>query len=328
MVKVSVIMPVYNTDTNHLKEAIDSVLNQTFQDFELLIVDDSSTNKNTIKTLKSYQNEKIKVLSTSINSGAAAARNLAIENAKGEYIAFIDSDDISFPERFEKQLAFFTKSPETDVLGTTFLEIPEKKIKKRITNPLELKEFIIFKGCPFCQSSVMLKKAILDKNNIRYRPNTIPAEDYALWMDLAEHATFANLEDILVMYRLHENSISKTQSLKQMEMCNRITVQKWKSYFGLNERQTHILLNAFNFKPIPPQEIKELEEIFKKLALSPKAPAGFAQKYLLKKYKRLVRKSNNKRFIKDLSASSLGDFLKVDLFFKLKILLKIIFMKG
>ena len=117
MVKVSVIMPVYNTREAYFREAIESVLNQSFKDFELLIVDDFSE-PYIEKTVKSYKDERIKYHRLNKNSGASAARNFAIEQAQGEFIAFLDSDDISLENRLKHQLEYFEQNPQIGCLGT------------------------------------------------------------------------------------------------------------------------------------------------------------------------------------------------------------------
>ena len=103
MPKISVIMTVYNTEEKYLREAIESVLNQTFSDFEFIIVDDGSTN-NAVEVVKSYRDERIKLVLNGKNLGMAKSSNIGLEMAQGEYIARMDSDDISLPERFEKQV--------------------------------------------------------------------------------------------------------------------------------------------------------------------------------------------------------------------------------
>lgn len=110
---ISVIMPVYNTQESFLREAVESILHQTFTEFEFLIIDDCSTDPNIQKTLKSYNDPRIRLLQTEQNSGAAAARNLGLREAKGKYIAFIDSDDVSYRERLAKKPIIWKTIPKS-----------------------------------------------------------------------------------------------------------------------------------------------------------------------------------------------------------------------
>ena len=165
MPKVSVVMPVYNTKEEYLREAIESVLNQTVSDFELLIVDDAST-KDVGSIIDSYVDERVHYYRLAKNEGAAGARNYALSKATGEYIALMDSDDVSYPTRFEKQVAYFREHPEVGCLGGRADVIGDDKDK--INFPLLLdhetiEAFLIFEGCAFCQSTVMVKKSIIDR---------------------------------------------------------------------------------------------------------------------------------------------------------------------
>lgn len=117
MPDISVIMPVYNTKEEYLREAIESILKQSYSNFEFIIVDDCS-NEYIEKIISTYRDERIKYFKLDSNQGASAARNFAISKASGKYLAFMDSDDISLPERFSKQLHFFNKHPEIGCLGT------------------------------------------------------------------------------------------------------------------------------------------------------------------------------------------------------------------
>ena len=111
MVKISVIMPVYNTEKEYLTEAIESILNQTFQDFEFLIIDDGSTEPHVKETILSYNDNRIKYFYKE-NSGVADTLNFGLSKANGQYIARMDADDISLPERFEKQVSFLDCNPD------------------------------------------------------------------------------------------------------------------------------------------------------------------------------------------------------------------------
>ena len=219
MSKVSVVMPVYNTKADYFKEAIDSVLGQSFQDFELLIVDNGSDIY--IKDIvKSYKDEKIKYFRIDKNKESAIARNKAIDLAQSEYIAFIDSDDISLPQRLEKQVMFLDNNPDVGCLGTAVEIIGDDSEKMRFASVREHSEiecYMLFFGCAFCQSSVMVRKFTLDKFNIRYRSEWFPTEDYGLFVDLVDRTKFKIIDEVLVKYRFHHNNTSHLYSNEQKE---------------------------------------------------------------------------------------------------------------
>ncbi|MBO7299435.1 MAG: glycosyltransferase family 2 protein [Kiritimatiellae bacterium] len=220
MPRVSVVMPVFNTKTEYFKESINSILGQSFNDFELLIIDNGS-DCYVADIVKSYSDKKIKYFKFEKNQGPAIARNKGIDEAEGEYIAFIDSDDISLSQRLEKQVEFLDNNFDVGCLGTAFEVICENPNKMRRFNSLrehfEIECYLVFTGCTLCQSSIMIRKSILDKCNIRYRPEWVPSEDYGLFIDLVGKTKFKVLDDILVKYRLHRDSTSNLYKKEQRE---------------------------------------------------------------------------------------------------------------
>ncbi|MBO6087625.1 glycosyltransferase [bacterium] len=125
MPKISVLMPVYNTKEEWLKEAVESILNQTYKDFEFIIIDDGSTNKGTIKVLDNIYkcDSRIRVIKMP-KSGINIIRRHLFAEAKGEFCALMDSDDISLQNRFEKQIKFFEENPDISVVGSWFEMFP------------------------------------------------------------------------------------------------------------------------------------------------------------------------------------------------------------
>ena len=262
MPKISVIMPVYNTKEEYLREAIESVLAQTFTDFELIIVDDASTS-NIDTTVHSYQDQRIQYYRLEVNQGAAAARNYALSKASGEYIAFMDSDDVSTPDRFEKQLAFFSQHPEIGCLGSQAKIIGDDKdnfIFPKIYGHEAIEAFLIFKGCAFCHSTVMLRKEILDKNNISYKNQYVPAEDYALWLDLVGNTKFAILKEKLLFYRFHHGNISHLQNERQKQSCSHAQFEAIKKYCGLKELDENALTKFYGNVLLSQKELNTLNQ--------------------------------------------------------------------
>jgi glycosyltransferase involved in cell wall biosynthesis len=212
---VSVIMPVYNGG-KYLNEAIQSVLNQTFQDFELIIFDDGSTD-NTVEIAKSFNNEKIKLFINPLNEKQGKARNKCIEYSSGKYLANLDSDDIAEPGRLERQVEFMDNNPEVGVCGSFAKIIGEETIRKFETDDSKIKFKMLFDS-PFLNSSVIIRKSVLEKFNIRYNQNSDYARDYELWTELSVFCMFANLPEVLVNYRIHPDSVTeKFRDLQQKD---------------------------------------------------------------------------------------------------------------
>lgn len=203
-------MPVYNTNKQYLLEAIDSVFQQTYPDFELLLIDDASTED--IKGfISSYKDQRLKYYRLPENQGVSYARNFGIKESLGEFLSFLDSDDIALPERFETQLHFFENNPCVDCVGSDALIIPEGKKLQFPAQHEDIVIYLLFKGCAFTQSTVMLRKKVIMENDIFYNDKYIAAEDYAFWLDLIGIANFANINEVLVKYRWHGNNISITK---------------------------------------------------------------------------------------------------------------------
>jgi glycosyltransferase involved in cell wall biosynthesis len=211
--KVSVLMPLYNTAPNHLKDAVESILNQSYKDFEFLILNDSPENIKLDEIIRSYKDDRIIYLKNEKNLGITSSRNKLIDLAKGQYLAVMDHDDISLPERFEKQVAYLDQNLEVGVIGCSVLIIPKRKIYEQ---PMEDKviKLMLMAGCAVTHPASMIRKRILIENDIRYEQQFSPAEDYALWCRLISHTNFHNLPEILFQYREHKTNTSKTQKTK------------------------------------------------------------------------------------------------------------------
>lgn len=207
--KVTVFMPVYNGE-KYLKEAIESILNQTYRDFEFLIIDDGSTDSSA-DIVRSYSDSRIRFVQNETNIKIAATRNKGIELAKGEYIIPMDCDDISLPERIEKLVNFMEKNPEVGVCGAFYEEFGENvpsKIVKNPTNSDDIKAALFF-FCAIPNVACIIRKKYLNKYNLRYDNQfRFLAEDLDLWFRCGLHFELANLPEILVKYRRNESSIT------------------------------------------------------------------------------------------------------------------------
>tara|TARA_R110002124_G_scaffold185407_1_gene352845 strand:+ start:6412 stop:7446 length:1035 start_codon:yes stop_codon:yes gene_type:complete len=212
---ISVIMPVYNCEL-YLKEAIDSILNQTYANFEFFIIDDASTDQ-TLSIIKAYDDIRINLVEKEVNSGLTKSLNIGLSMAKGKYIARMDGDDISLPERFAKQLSFLDRNPEYVLCGSNYSIIGSNQV---VTLP-ETNEDIklgLLKSCVIAHPSVMFRNSILLENNIKYDSSKEPAEDYHLWVQLISKGKFYNIQELLLRYRVHDKQISQKKFIQQRDL--------------------------------------------------------------------------------------------------------------
>ena len=202
--KVSVLTPIYRTNERFLREAIESVLNQTFRDFEFLLLDDCPDDSREL-VVRSYGDPRIVYLKNDRNLGIAASRNRLIELAKGEYLAIFDHDDICQPERFAKEVAYLDAHPECGVVSswTKF----GKGINRYPEEDHEIKVKMMH-GVSIWHPAAMVRKSLLESLRLGYEEAFTPVEDYMLWMKLIPHTVFHNLQEPLTVYRWHEENTS------------------------------------------------------------------------------------------------------------------------
>ncbi len=199
-------MSVYNA-APYLKEAVDSILNQTFGDFEFLIVDDRSTD-NSIKILETYEDERIVLFQNHKNIGLTRNLNKLIKLAKGEFIARMDADDISLPMRFEKQIKFLVNNLDIDLCGTQIGVFGNDKSNSSYPINFDDIKFQLMYQNPIAHPSVVWRKKALLSNHLFYDENYITSQDFELWTRCALNLKMSNLNEILVHYRTHNNQIS------------------------------------------------------------------------------------------------------------------------
>lgn len=254
MPKVSVLMPIWNTQEEYLREAIESILAQTYQNFEFLILNDSPENGKLDAIVASYPDARIRYERNEQNMGITPSRNKLIRMAKGEYLAIFDHDDVSLPERLEKQVAFLDAHPEVGVLGTGIREIPSGR---EVHYPQENEEIRmgLMWGCVVAHSAAMVRASVLRETGICYEEKFSPSEDYALWCRLVSHTQFYNLPDVLFLYRFHASNTSKgqAQKMKHATYAIRAFVEAdnpalYREYLSRAEHVTRIRL--FGFIPL------------------------------------------------------------------------------
>lgn len=205
--KVSVLTPLYNTSPTDLRAMMESILGQTFTDFEFLLLNDSPDNKDLEPIVKSYNDPRIKYFTNEKNLGITKSRNKLIDLATGEYLAVVDHDDISMPNRFELEVKFLDKNPHVGVVGGNLIESPNGNtwVQSNFpTNDRAIKLALVNKfGCVPCHPTAMIRRSVLIETGIRYDERWTPCEDHSLWLDLLPHTYFHSLPDVVLKYIWH-----------------------------------------------------------------------------------------------------------------------------
>jgi len=234
MPKVSVVMSVYNGE-EYLKDSISSILSQDFTDFDFIIINDGSTD-NSLEVIKSFNDQRIKLISRE-NRGLIYSLNEAISCSDSEYIARMDADDISLPNRLSRQIEVL-KNLEIDLLGSWAIKINEKneEIGTMSYPPASHKEIKIFfiKHNPFIHSSVMIRRSVLNSVGL-YNQKYKHAEDYELWGRVLCKFKGSNIQENLIKYRINSFGVTKKHNLSMR-------------YQGFKIRILFLLRLCFNFK--------------------------------------------------------------------------------
>ena len=220
---VTVLLPVYNGE-RFLRKAIESILNQTFSDFELLIIDDGSSDS-TLNIIQSYSDPRIRLFQNNKNLGLIATLNKGLSLAKGKYIARMDADDISHPSRLAKQFAYLSRHPEVGVLGAAVQIIDDNENtsdKLRFPTGHEVIRWHLCFSDPIVHPSVMIRRGFVNKVG-GYNSDVLHTEDYDLWRRLSNVTRLNNLNDVLLFLRRHKNSISSMYSTIQRKNSIRIS---------------------------------------------------------------------------------------------------------
>lgn len=215
--KISVLMSVYQTDNAFLKEAIESILNQSFLDFEFIIVNDC-TNEENLKCIESYHDPRIRLIHNRVNSGLTKSLNNGLAVAKGKYIARMDSDDVSLPDRLERQFAYMETHQDLIVLGGYACELSgDKMALSRIEDFEVMKMRMIFFDCALIHPTAFLNNNLLQKFNLKYDETVKKAQDYMLWSDCIQFGEIDVLNEVVLYYRLHAGQITNTCSGEQQK---------------------------------------------------------------------------------------------------------------
>ena len=268
---VSVVMGVYNSE-RHLRQAVESILNQTFSDFEFIIVNDGSTDSSRA-ILESYDDSRILLLHNRDNIGLTRSLNKGLAIARGDYVARMDADDISMRRRLGKQVAFFKVHPAVGILGTSGVKIDSKGhyvgLLEMPASNLQIRWASLL-GNPFLHPTVMVRRAILKCRDLTYDEAFETAQDYDLWTRTLRCTLGANLSEALIRYRLCDG-LSGKQRTSQIENHDAIALRT------IREQLPDFVLGA--------EEVTELRQLFAggdeapgSISKKGKAPASISKK--------------------------------------------------
>ena len=219
---ITVLMPVFNAE-QYLRQAIESILNQTFSDFEFLIINDGSTD-NSEQIILSYYDNRIRYVKNTENIKLIATLNKGIELSRGKYIARMDADDISKPHRLQTQFNFMEANKAVAICGSWFETIGNKEV---IVKYAEHHNDIVLKmlyQCHFCHPTVIIRREMINTSDIKFDPKFIHAEDYDFFVRVGKKFQLANIQEALLKYRVHSQSVS-TQ-YKDIQEQNSIIIKR------------------------------------------------------------------------------------------------------
>ncbi|QHI28055.1 glycosyltransferase [Acinetobacter haemolyticus] len=246
---VSVVLPAYNAEL-YLREAIDSVLAQSFTDFELIIINDGSIDK-TEDIILSYNDSRIVYVKNEKNLGLIGTLNKGMSLAKGKYIARMDADDICFPQRFAKQVDFLEKNQEYVICGAAAYRFYDHISDGKAFNPPLNDENIrvrLFFNSAFIHPSVMFRTDVIRDHHLRFSDDYKYAEDYFFWMDLLKYGKGFNLKEKLLYYRVvatSQTAVGNSNVEKRKEILGNIHKRYFLDYeipIGLKEIELNFYL--------------------------------------------------------------------------------------
>ena len=290
MNKLSVLMSVYNSE-RFLKDAIDSVLNQTFSDFEFLIFEDSSSDRS-LEIIGSFDDKRIKLIRNDINFGLTYNLQKGMELAKGKYVARMDADDICLPERFKRQIDFLDDNPDISILGTSVIFFDDFGNDILGFQPIthdEIKVELLL-GFTLLHPSVMMRMEDLRLHKLNYNTHFRYSQDFDLWVRASRQLKLANLKEPLIKMREHSSKITRNCSTSQKAYSSEIRETQFKELSLQLEPIEKNLLDKCTVGELVKgkDEIILLEELFKKIHNANNTVQIFHSDILLKKIKNLL----------------------------------------
>lgn len=249
MPKVSVLTPICNTNIQYFREMIESVLNQTFKDFEFIILNDSPDNIELDKIAAEYlrMDPRIRYMKNETNLGISESRNKLFHASNGEYLAILDHDDVCLPRRLQEQVAFLDENPNVGVVGTWVGVMGKGKPLHFPSDNMDIKRAMKHE-CVISHSSSMIRKSVMEKNKIQWEVEYSPSEDYMLWARLFPYTLFHNIPKELLKWRIHKDSSGYRMRDLMADKSELVRSYFEKEYPTFEEKDKWLLL--FNIIPL------------------------------------------------------------------------------
>jgi glycosyltransferase involved in cell wall biosynthesis len=266
-IKVSVVVPVYNK-APFLAEAFESILSQTFTDFELIAVDDCSTD-DSLAILRSFTDPRLRIIALDQNLGPAGAAQRAMDAAIGEYIVRMDADDISVPERVALQVAFMDANPDIGASGGQLRLFGEEQVYWRFPQDPDACAAQLLFGVPVSQGACILRRSLLETHDLRYDADwPRVGEDWLFWLRMARYTRFANLDHVILNYRRGEHNIGHGRDIHADYM---FLLRKVLFGLGIPHTETDVELHLLGLRifAVPPgsASVRALRQWYDRLLL-------------------------------------------------------------
>ena len=284
MPKISVIMPAYNAE-KYIKKAIDSILEQTFGDFELIILNDASKDASE-QIILSYTDARIVYVKNEKNLGVAGTLNRGLEMVRGEYIARMDADDIALPDRLKKQAALLDGDPSLVACGTQLESFcDDAEIATGFHFPVTKEEAgaMLVLHPSVAHPTVMMRASVLQQNNLNYDLRYEGTEDFALWWELSKYGTIVSMNEVLLRYRIHAAQATKTASPERIAVFRKFAAKRLED-LGVSTEMADALFDytCNTYCPATQQEVKAFIAMLKEILTSKIALSRFDGKAMQK----------------------------------------------
>lgn len=265
MPKVTIILPVYNGE-RYLREAIDSVLAQTYSDFELWVVNDGSTD-GTVDIVDSFNDPRVKRIDNPHNMGIVASLNRAFAMVESPFIGRMDDDDLWHANKLELQMALLESRPDVGVCGTSIHKFGYVDAVHIFPEESDALKVGLLFYCMMSHPSVVFRRSMLVETGLSYRQESFPAEDYQMWIDVLKHSNIYNLRQPLVEYRQHESQICREHKEEQVVLERRLREEQLRLIYP-NPSEEELAFHLDRFVALHPEsddEVKQFLQWVKKL---------------------------------------------------------------
>jgi len=284
---VSVVIPCFNAE-KFIAKAIQSVLEQTLKTFEILVIDDGSTDL-TVHTIEKIQDERIKLIRLKRNKGNYYARNIGMEIAVGKYICVLDADDVAHKNRLEKQVEYLENFPDIGLVASNFIVIDESGVKisqRELPETHSRLKVTLLRNNFILHSSLMFRSEIIINKQYFYNETLPYAADYDFLVRISDSFKIACMQEYLSIYRYHDNQISKTKFALQRDIANDVRKNQFQRY-GIHEENDISTLNKFMLnEPLYDWEIELVLDLLNQILEVNKEFTFFDQDYFIKYYQK------------------------------------------